>query len=255
MASLVCVGRIHSLSLFSEKSQIILSALSATAGSALFWLAITLTLGRFYCSTVCPLGTISDLAMRIAGIFPSRRIPFRYRHPAKFSIHILWIYILATIIGIMIVPYLISPWNIMRDWAAAFNLSAISTTWLNLGISALIPIVWGWSVMAFIIVLGALKGRRYCTDFCPLGIALGYLSNYSLSHIEIDHDKCSACGKCEDICRSQCIKVVSRYVDNARCVRCLDCIDKCPDNAIHLQINRNRPATPLMSRVKKADKQ
>ena len=47
------------------------------------------------------------------------------------------------------------------------------------------------------------------------------------------------------------LKVVGRYVDNGRCVRCFDCIAVCPNDAIRLQANRNRPANPLLRRTKK----
>lgn len=80
------------------------------------------------------------------------------------------------------------------------------------------------------------------------------LSDYAIYHIEINPDKCTSCGLCEDVCRASCIKTVSRYVDNSRCVRCFDCVARCPEEAIKFQPNRNRPATPLMRRVKTTSK-
>ena len=63
-------------------------------------------------------------------------------------------------------------------------------------------------------------------------------------------DRCTGCLKCEEACPANCIKAVSRYVDNTRCVRCFDCLHVCGDDAIHYQPNRNRPATPLMRKAK-----
>ena len=70
----------------------------------------------------------------------------------------------------------------------------------------------------------------------------------------IDPDKCISCGRCEERCRAQCVKVVSRYVDASRCVMCFDCVADCPTGAIRYQRNRNRPATPLVRRVKNSSK-
>ena len=89
-----------------------------------------------------------------------------------------------------------------------------------------------------------------CEAQCPVGaISMGD------GKFEIDPDKCISCGHCEDICRSQCIKTVSRYVDTSRCVRCFDCVAECPTGAIRFQINRNRrPATPLLRKTRQSSK-
>lgn len=257
VASVACVtlgAATPPAALLAQRSQIILSALSATAGSTLVWIVITLLFGRVYCSTVCPVGTVSDIFLKIRNRIPRLATPFRYTHPSRISAHILWVYILCIIIGVMGIPYLIEPWNIMRNLGAIVNVSAIAGTWLNIGMSALAGIMGGVTALLLVALLSLWRGREFCTSYCPVGKALGLLSEYSMYHIEIDRDKCSSCGLCEDICRSSCIKTVSRYVDNSRCVRCFDCVAKCPDQAVRFQINRNRPASPLMTRVKKIDK-
>ena len=249
---LVATGNLARAGAPAAKVQIVLSALSATAGTTLVWLMLTLLGGRFYCSTVCPIGTISDAFLHIRNHTKGLKRPFSYRHRSKVSVHILWIYLLCVILGVFVIPYLVEPWNIMRNLASTVNPDAVTTTWFRLGLSLLFGIVGGIVGLIAVMIMSLLQGRRFCTDFCPVGIGLGYLSNYSFYHIEIDPDKCTSCGLCEEICRSSCIKNVSRYVDNTRCVRCLDCVARCPEDAIHLQYNRNRPATPLMTRVKKA---
>lgn len=54
--------------------------------------------------------------------------------------------------------------------------------------------------------------------------------------------------RCEEICKTQSIKVAGRYVDNERCVRCFDCLKVCADDAINLQRTRNRRINPLMKK-------
>lgn len=242
----------YTLGNMAEKSQIILSAVSVSAGTTLVWLLLTFIFGRVYCSTVCPVGTISDLWIRCRRFFPRlRHRRFRYRHRSRWSVHILWIYILCLLIGVVGIPFLIEPWNMMRNVASTVNPDTVQSTWTAIGFSVLTGMIGGIVAMVLVAVLSLLYGRRFCTDFCPLGTAMGYLSAYSLYHLEIDRDRCTSCGLCEEICRSQCIKTVSRYIDDTRCVRCFDCINKCPAEAIRFQMNRNRPATPMMIRTKK----
>lgn len=251
-AALIVGSQTNALTRIAERSQIILSALSITAGTTLMWLLLSLLFGRIYCSTVCPVGTLSDIVAKCRRFIPKRyRKPYRYRHTSRASVHILWIYIVCLLVGIVGVPFLIEPWNIARNLTAGVNPDAVRLTWSTIGISALTGFIAGCVTFLAIALLSLFRGREFCTAYCPLGIGLGYLSAYSFYHIDIDRDKCTSCGLCEDICRAQCIKVVSRYVDNSRCVRCFDCVAKCPDDAIRFQINRNRPATPLMMRSKK----
>ena len=252
VAAVVMGSNVHPAARLAEKSQIILSSISITAGATMVWLLLSFVFGRIYCSSACPVGTISDIAMKCRRFAPERlRKPLRYRHASKATVHILWVYVACLLFGIVGFPYLVEPWNMMRNVAALVNADAVNTTWLNIGMSAIVGAVGGVVAILLIIALSVRRGRQFCTDFCPVGAILGHVSKYALYHVEIDRDRCTSCGICEDICRSGCIKTVSRYVDDSRCVRCLDCMVKCPENAIRLQVNRNRPATPLMTRTKK----
>ena len=56
---------------------IILPGLAA-AGFA-FVIILTLLCGRVYCSTVCPLGTLQDIAIRISGRLKKKRLVLRRR--------------------------------------------------------------------------------------------------------------------------------------------------------------------------------
>lgn len=246
-------ARVHPVAMAAEKSQVILSTISISAGTALAWFLLTFVFGRVYCSSVCPVGTLSDLFMKCRRFFPKlRRRTFNYRPRSRWSVHIVWIYILCLLIGILGVPFLVEPWNIMRNVASVVNPDAVSSTWLTIGASALTGMIGGIAAILLIAVLAVLYSRRFCTDYCPLGVMMGYLSAYSLYHLEIDRDKCVSCGLCEEICRSQCVKIVSRYIDDSRCVRCFDCVSRCPNDAIRFQLNRNRPMTPLLMRTKNA---
>lgn len=251
LACLILGTQVSSVALAAGRMQIILSTISVTLGATLVWLLITFLFGRVYCATVCPIGTLSDLFLRCRNLIPGlRRKPFRYRQKSRATIHLMWIYFLCIIIGPTAISYLLEPWYIMQNIVSIFHVSTLEATWISIGVNALVGVVAGVISLILIAATSIWRGREFCSRFCPLGTAMGLISDYSIYHIEIDPDRCSYCGVCENVCRCQCINGLSRYVDNSRCVRCFDCVAKCPDDAIRFQPNRNRPATPLMRRAK-----
>lgn len=241
----------HALS-FAEQAQVVPSSIALCMGALLFWLCATFFMGRIYCSTVCPVGTLSDIFMRLrrelGKLFPKKlRLQFRWKNGKRWRYHVMAFYYICLVIGIMAVPFVLEPWNMVRDASALFDPEAVSSTWTVLGTGLVVGFVVGVVMLAVVAVWGFIAGRDFCNTICPLGQTMALLGHYALLNIEFDPDRCISCLRCEEVCRSSCIKVTERRVDNSRCVKCLDCVAQCPANAIRLQANRNRAATPLMS--------
>ena len=233
-------------------AQIIPSAIASTIGVTLFWLGLSFLFGRVYCSTVCPVGTLQDIAFRIRRAAKPGK-PFSYSHPSRWRYEILLVYVICLLLGISTVCAILEPWPLFANAIAAIRPEDATGQWPGVILGGAVGIIVSIVVLLAIFITAFFNGREFCNAYCPIGSALGSFHERTLFHIEIDPDKCSGCLKCEDVCRSRCIKVVSRYVDNSRCVRCFDCIHACDDNAIRFQINRNRrPATPLLRKQKKA---
>ncbi|MCH5230423.1 MAG: 4Fe-4S binding protein [Muribaculaceae bacterium] len=232
---------------FVELFQIIPSAITFSLGSIIVWFVITLFIGRFYCATVCPVGTLQDIMSKGRKLIKPLNKPFSYRPGSKMRYYILGAYIFCIIAGVAAVPFWIEPWSIFRNICGDIHPSAEKFEWIRAGVGVASGIVAGVVSFILLLVVALLTGRGFCTDICPVGTALGCLSTYTLYHIEIDPDKCINCMRCEDICPSQCIKVSTRHVDNSRCIRCLDCCHVCPNDAIRLQANRNKRINPLMN--------
>lgn len=246
------VKRMHPMAHAAEESQIMLSAFSVGWGAIAVWLLLTFVFGRIYCASFCPVGIISDFFLRIRRKIPRLNKPFSYRNPSKFSLPILIVYVICVVFGIVVVPFLIEPWNIARNISSIAEPSAIEKTWITFGLGAGTGVVAGIVSGLLIALISLWRGREFCSRYCPVGTALGYVQQYSLFHLEIDPDRCTVCGRCEDNCRSQCIKITDRLVDEKRCVRCFDCVADCPEGAIRYQLNKNmRPASPLMRKTDK----
>lgn len=231
------------------RSQILLSAIPVGMGTVIFWVLVSFLFGRVYCSTFCPVGTLQDIVIALQRKLRPRAKTFSYKKSGSVRYHVLVVYLLCLVAGVMAVPYWIEPWNIMRNICSVINPSAVEATWISLGLGIAAGIVSGIVSFVLIVICALFTGRGFCTDVCPVGTLLGCFHNYSLFNIEIDPDKCVNCMKCEEVCKSQCVKVVGRYVDNARCVRCFNCINVCPNDAIRMQPNRNRRGTPLIQKV------
>lgn len=236
---------VHHALKFVEKFQIIATSLSVSLGAIIVWIVITFLLGRIYCATVCPVGTLQDIFSKGRKVIKPINKPFRYRPGSKMRYYILGAYIFCIIAGVAAIPFWLEPWSIMRNICGDIHPSAERIEWVRQGVGFIYGIIAGVVSFILLLILALLTGRGFCTDICPVGTALGCLSNFTLYHIEIDPDRCINCMHCEDICPSQCIKVVSRHVDNSRCVRCFDCGYVCPNDAIRLQINRNRRMNPM----------
>ncbi|MCM1152114.1 MAG: 4Fe-4S binding protein [Muribaculum sp.] len=245
---------VHPMVRVARDVQIVPTALSATTlGVTLFWFVFSFCFGRVYCSTVCPIGTVQDIAVWIRRRIPRLNRPFSFSMPRRWRYDILVLYLVCLLLSISVVCFIIEPWNMLANLAASVRPGDVDATWANLAYGVTGAIVSGAVSVTAIFVTAIFRGREYCNTVCPIGTALGIFNDRTLFHIEIDPDRCTNCMKCEDVCTSSCIKVVSRYVDNSRCVRCFDCLSVCGDDAIRFQINKNRrPATPLMRKSKKA---
>lgn len=249
-AAYLLVGpSVHPLVKYSEQAQIIPSLIGMTFGITLFWLMVTLLLGRVYCSTVCPIGTLQDIFIKARQLTPwHRKFSYRNRKWLKYEIPIL--YLVCLVFGLLVVAVPLEPWHMFRNIVSIVHPGPYEIRALHFTMTAVFGVVAG--VVSFIIlaVMSLMFGREYCNSICPIGAALGALDRYTLTAIEINPDKCISCMKCEDVCKSSCVKVVSRYVDNSRCVRCFDCTEVCPNDAIRLTINKHRVSTPMMKRIK-----
>ncbi|GEM_PF-986974 len=243
----------HHVTSIAYKAQIIPSAIAVGIGAVLFWIIITIFYGRIYCATVCPVGTLIDACSHLRRfVRPRAARHYRFKRRSRIPIHILVIYSLCLVGSIAVVPALIEPWSILRNIIVAVHPGATATAAIGLGLGAATGIVAGLLSLLVIAGYAAFSGRDFCNYVCPVGTALSLVGANTAYRVEIDPDKCVNCMRCEEVCPASCVKVVSRYVDDRRCVRCFRCIDVCPNDAIRYQRTRNRAATPMLRRVKRA---
>ncbi len=223
----------------------------ATLGAAGFIAVMLFTLffGRVYCSTVCPLGTLQDIFIRITSPFRNKK-KNKYKKPLsilRFSI--LGILVLLIFFRNIFLLNLLDPFslagklfsnlvrpgyyagnNILRNILKAMDnytlypVTVKSAAWPAIGFSV--------AFLAILIFLSSRKGRWYCNAICPVGTFLGLISKISLFKLTIDESSCVSCGLCIRECKSNCIDMKNHAIDFSRCVACFNCIGACKEESI-----------------------
>ena len=227
--------------------------IAETAGVLVVWIALTLILGRVYCSSVCPVGTLLDISSRLGKLLPKMRCRvFRYSSPGAWRYIFLALYLILVAVGITGVAWLLDPWPMVSNCAGVFNVPGSRDLWAVYGIGTGLGLAAGIASLLIIAACGSFFGRDFCNTFCPVGLGLSIVGSQSVFNIVLDPDKCTGCMACEYGCKASCISIADRFVDNTRCVRCFDCTDICPENAIRSKSGYPRAATPLFRRTPSA---
>lgn len=232
-----------------QKIQLIPALAAFSLFTFVAWMAVTLVFGRVYCSSVCPLGTLQDIAARTARLRKPVR-PYRYS-PPRTSLRYLFIALMLVSLMMQnaVAVAILDPYGefagiCSRIFAPAFGMDSPATVLLPL--PAMILAV---AIFAAAVVLPARSGRTICNTVCPVGSTLGLVSRYSIFQIDIDTDKCINCGLCADACKSSCIDLTDHVVDGSRCVNCFDCLPVCPNDAIHYTNRRKQLSIPMMQSI------
>jgi len=184
--------------------------------------------GRAYCSWVCPVNLITDLAAWVRrkthhekdNIITAMKIKkFRY----AFMIVLL---IFSTIIGAAAFEF-ISPIG-MFTRAVAFTL----------GFSCV------WLLTIFIFDAFVLK-NGWCGHICPVGAMYSLIGSKSIIRVYHTKENCTNCGNCLMICPEQqvlspIINKKSDFIKGIECTNCGRCIEVCEDDALKFTLRLNK---------------
>ncbi len=179
--------------------------------------------GRAFCSWVCPVNMITDLANWLRRKLNLNKLEINYRFIKRNSRY--WIMALSIIISAII-------------GIAAFE-TVSPITIMQRGV------IFGFGMGASVIVaifLFDLFGVRngWCGHLCPLGASYSLIGKVSLVRIEHNHKACTACMDCKIVCPEKhvlhMINKKSIMVTDGECTNCGRCIDVCNDNSLKFNI-------------------
>lgn len=220
-------------------------------------LALTFLFGRVYCASLCPLGILQDVVLRIAQRF--KKIRFKYEKPLNWVRHIILVFTIITLLmGSSLMLNLLDPYSlfgrIFSDLFRPFLMLAnngLASVFQSYDIYTFYDVdinLLHWTVyltpilfLYFIIHLTITHGRLYCNTICPVGTFLGYLSRNALFQIRINPQTCTDCKACEKNCKAECIDLETQNIDNSRCISCFNCLTSCKFDAIDLTAQKPKP--------------
>ena len=178
--------------------------------------------GRAFCSWVCPVNMITDLANFLRRKFGFNQI--QKKQPASRNIRY-WVIAISFVISFFM-------------GLAAFELvSPISM--VHRGIIFGLGFGWAAMLVIFLFDLFVLK-NGWCGHICPLGGFYSLVGRFSLIRVHHNADNCTACMKCKEVCpESQVLHMVTKTsipVLSGECTNCGRCVEVCDDNALNFSI-------------------
>lgn len=208
------------LQIFASRHLVSAEALTGAAIVALFF---GLFAGRAFCSWVCPMNMVTDLAGWLrkktasAGEGTSQSISRKTRYWA-LGVSLL----LSLFTGI-----------------AAFEwISPISM--LHRGLVFGIGIGWILVLAVFLLDLLLIK-QGFCGHLCPLGGFYSVITRFRLIRVKHSREKCTLCMRCLEICpERQVLPMVGRLssaVSSGECTNCGRCVEVCMDDAMKFGVS------------------
>ncbi|MCF6169538.1 MAG: quinol dehydrogenase ferredoxin subunit NapH [Bacteroidales bacterium] len=193
----------------------------AIVGGIIVLLFYALIAGRSFCSWVCPVNMITDLAtyLRKKWKITSKENFFSISRKTRYWVLGLGI-VLSPIVGV-----------------AAFEIIN-PITLLHRGI--IFGFGMGWAVIIALFLFDLLVVEYgWCGHLCPLGAFYSATSRFALIKVKHDVNKCSMCMKCFGVCHEeQVLHIVGKhsgFIKN-ECSNCGRCIEVCEDNALKFSI-------------------
>jgi ferredoxin-type protein NapH len=180
--------------------------------------------GRMFCSWVCPINMVTDLAnwlRRKLGISQVQKRVYMSR-----SIRY-WVIIISLVLSFVM-------------GLTAFELvSPISM--LHRGI--VFGMGFGFSAVLIIFFFDLLVHENgWCGYVCPLGGFYSVLGKFSLIRVKHNVDNCTECMDCKTVCpEKEVLHMVSKFsatVTMGECTNCARCIEVCNDDALNFSIRK-----------------
>jgi tetratricopeptide (TPR) repeat protein/ferredoxin len=205
-----------------------------TAGFILMAVVMVATLifGRFFCSWGCHILALQDTCGWLMDKMRIRRQPIRSRTLIWLPIAVMfylfiWPQILGLFHGVETAPL-----EVVEAGSSRWSSFTTDNFWRNLpppGVAVFTFFICGFAI---VYLLGS---RGFCFQACPYGALFGIADQLAPGRIVLAGD-CSSCGLCTKACSSDILVhqelAVHGMVTNPRCLKDLDCIAACPEQAV-----------------------
>ena len=180
--------------------------------------------GRAFCSWVCPVNMITDLANYMRRKFGFNQI--QKRQPATRNMRY-WVIAMSLVIS------------------AALGVTAFEfispVSMVHRGIIFGLGFGWAAMLVIFLFDLFVLK-NGWCGHICPIGGFYSLIGRFSLIRVDHKEENCTLCMKCKEVCPEvQVLFMIgksSEQVLSGECTNCARCIEVCDDDALNFSIKK-----------------
>jgi len=180
--------------------------------------------GRAFCSWVCPVNMVTDLAAWLRRKLLIDKIERKVWISRNIRYYMIVIALIVSAISGLAAFEVVSPITI-----------------LNRNIIFGIGTGLGFIVAIFLFDLFVVK-NGWCGHICPLGGVYSIIGKYSLFKVKHTSENCTLCMKCKEVCPEvQVLNMIGKKsitVNQIECTNCGRCVDVCDDNALEFTIGR-----------------
>ncbi|MEX1377576.1 MAG: 4Fe-4S binding protein [Eubacteriales bacterium] len=202
-----------------------------------FLLAFGIAFGRFICGFLCPFGFLQDLLYKIKT--KKMKIKENIDRQMRYLKYVILVVFVILLPIFLVGDYGVSSPYFCKLICPAGTLEAgIPLVAGNEDLQQLTGWLFNWKVFVLVavIIMSILVYRFFCKYMCPLGAIYGLFNRISFYGLDYDKEKCIHCMACHKACNMQ-VKVTEQP-NSAECIRCGDCKNVCPTNAIELRFRK-----------------
>jgi len=208
---------------------------------ALATVILTIIFGRFFCSWVCPFGSLHHFVGFLGNREKtlSQRIQlnkYRKAQCIKYIVLVFFLFMAAfPSFGATLQTGLLDPIPLITR---SFNLVILAVVDRAFDVTSVTGRFYEGAWLVFAIFLTALLlnlviPRFYCRFICPLGALFGIIGRFAIWRIGKNVEQCSDCKLCERSCEGGCEP--SGNIKISECVLCFNCRQDCKDQVIAYQ--------------------
>jgi ferredoxin-type protein NapH len=195
------------------------AGMAAMAG---LWLAITLVIGKGWCSYACFFGGIEEGMASVPTHAKLRKIDPRWRYGP-------WAVLLAMVLlslALFEPAYCLwlCPFKAVSEYVAARNTVGMVQ-------NGIFVVLFAGLVIALPLLT---KKRTQCAFFCPFGAFQSIFNKTSVFDLKIDRTRCSPCVLCKTACPTMSLtdESIAQGETLMSCMKCGACVDACPKDAV-----------------------
>jgi polyferredoxin len=167
---------------------------------ATFTVLSTVLWGRLYCGRVCSFGALTQLMDSV--------VPPKWRYDVPLKIERRASLIKYAVLGSAILYFIVTRDRMIYRYVEPFWMFSLHGSLVM------------WIGLAVLLVATVFVRNLYCRFLCPVGAALGLLSNLTVFKIK-RWKECNTCKLCEKTCQWGAID--GPKIIKSECVRCDDC--------------------------------